>query len=88
MHAMSLQVTHMPNLEEAILSTAGRQPEESHGSNGSNGAGRPPSPPPGERSNNTGIEIEHSQDGVPTRVQAEKAALALGNDAHCSQDLF
>lgn len=84
----------MPNLEEAILSAAEKQSAGSNssngaGPNGSNGAGRPPSPQTSspERSN-SGLEIEHSQDGVPQKVLAEKAALALGNDAHSSQDLF
>ena len=75
----------MPNLEEAILAAAEKHSE---GSSGSNGAIRPPSPQTRPDRSSTGMDITHSQDNVPQNVLAEKAALALGNDAHSSQDLF
>lgn len=80
----------MPNLEEAILAATEKQPAEknSEGLHGSNGAGRPPSPTQASERSANGLEIEHSQDGAPQKVMAQKAALALGNDAHNSQDLF
>lgn len=74
----------MPHLEEAILNSVSKQQGEE--SQGSNGASRPPSPQP----QGAGLEIEQSHTGapMPTKVMAQQAAQALGNEAHSSHDLF
>ena len=73
----------MPHLEEAILNSVNKQ---GGGSQGSNGADRPPA----TQTQDSGMEIEQSHTGapIPTKVMAQQAAQALGNDAHSSHDLF
>ena len=95
----AVQVTHMPNLEEAILHTArdGSGGSNTGGQGGpeSNGASRPSSPSPKssstQRQNGAEIEIEHSYEGASpknTPHAAAKAAQILGNEAHQSSDIL
>ena len=95
----AVQVTHMPNLEEAIINTvrdgsAGGKSGAEGGAE-SNGASRPSSPSPQasspRRQNGAELEIEHSYEGASpgkTPHAAAKAAQILGNEAHQSSDIL
>ena len=95
----AVQVTHMPNLEEAIMNTvrdgSGGGKSEAEGGAESNGASRPSSPSPQasspRRQNGAELEIEHSYEGASpgkTPHAAAKAAQILGNEAHQSSDIL
>ena len=97
---VDVQVTHMPNLEEAIMNTvqngSGSQSEE--GSSESNGASRPSSPSPSSsspgRQKGAELEIEHSFEGGSSGKTPHAAGLAgraaqiFGNEAHQSSDIL
>ena len=100
----NVQVTHMPNLEDAIMHTVQGGSDngasgEGEGSPESNGAGRPSSPPrrstsPAERRKAAELEFEHSFDSAsPAKTPhsaglAGRAAQIFGNEAHQSSDIL
>ena len=83
-----VQVTHMPNLEEAIMNTvqngtdsgSGRDTQSGEGTSESNGASRPSSPSPRssspQRQKGAELEIEHSYDGGSSSKTPHSAGLA------------
>lgn len=97
--AYPTQVTHMPDLEEAIRNTVNQESSSSNGSgdgspsSGSNGASRPSSPAQHtDRTRAAELQMEHSFEGGLPRPQpmasglAGKAAEGFGNEAHKSSD--